>query len=122
MGTKIILSFLLIGSIAYTQSKDEVHLLKQYSLQKCLKINYHSVDSTFISHDYSASYMLQVKNADYNMLNKLDDFTAKNTSQFYEMGVSENLEDSKANYIFCHCMDFYESKELDKFIKKVLKK
>lgn len=119
MGIKIIAVFILIGNILYSQSK-EIQTVKKYALQKCLKENYNSIDSTFTSHDYSASYIVQIKNADPNILNKVNDFTIKNTSQYYKMGVSENLEDSKANYVFWHCMDFYESKELDNYIRKII--
>ncbi|MCS4301886.1 hypothetical protein [Chryseobacterium sp. BIGb0232] len=64
--------------------------------------------------------MFQIQNADYNNLNSLDTFVNKTTSNYYKMDVVENLEDNKANYIFWHCMDFYESKELDNYIRKLI--
>lgn len=111
---------MLIGNTIYSQSKEEIQTVKKYALQKCLKENYNSIDPTFISHDYSASYIVQIKNADPNILNKINDFTIKNTSQYYKMGVAENLDDSKANYVFWHCMNFYESKELDNYVRKLI--
>ncbi len=100
-----------IGIISTTiciSAQTESTVLKKYALNKCLANNYKRTAPTFISHDYSASYMIQIKNADYNKLNLLDKHIEKTTSDYYKMGITENLEDSKANYIFWYCMDFYD--------------
>ncbi|ATN05134.1 MULTISPECIES: hypothetical protein [Chryseobacterium] len=119
MGVKIIAAAatLFLSSIVSAQSEGQI--LKKYSLHKCLANNYKLADPSFNSHDYSASYMFQIKNADYKKLEQLDQYIEKTTSNYYKAATAENLEDGKANYIFWSCMDFYESKGLDGFIKKL---
>ncbi|MCA6068707.1 hypothetical protein JI747_016180 [Chryseobacterium sp. RG1] len=119
MGTKIINIVLLFFFNAILSAQTEVGNLKKYSLHKCLSSNYKKADPSFVSHDYSASYIFQLKKADYNNLNSIDTFVDKTTGDYYKRGVMENLEDANANYIFWYCMDFYQSKELDSFIKKI---
>ncbi|MGH1516438.1 hypothetical protein [Chryseobacterium sp. JK1] len=120
MGIKIISTVLCIFFSTIITAQTESVILKKYALHKCLSNNYKNADPSFISHDYSASYMFQIKSADYSKLNLLDKHIEKTTSDYYKMGITENLEDSKANYIFWHCMDFYESKELDNYIRKLI--
>ena len=122
MGTKIkfLLLSVLMSNILHSQSNENVNILKKYALHKCLMNNYYKVDSLFISHDYTPSYLFQVKSIDYDLLDKINVYSEKNTSNYYRNGVQENLEDPKANYIFWNCMDFYEPKELDNYVKKIL--
>lgn len=120
MGIKIISAALCVFFSTIITAQTESVILKKYALYKCLSNNYKHADPAFISHDYSASYIFQIKNADYNKLNLLDKYIEKTTSDYYKMGITENLEDSKANYVFWYCMDFYESKELDSYIKKLV--
>ncbi|PQA91162.1 hypothetical protein B0A69_18070 [Chryseobacterium shigense] len=120
MGIKMISTALCVFFSTIITAQTESVILKKYALHKCLSDNYKSADPSFISHDYSASYMFQIKNADYNKLNLLDKHIEETTSDYYKMGITENLEDSKANYIFWHCMDFYESKELNNYIRKLI--
>lgn len=102
----------MICTCLYSQSKENLKTLKKYALHKCLLNNYAKVDSTFIPHDYTASYILQIKSIDFELLNKVDKYVKENTFNFYNTGVVENLEDNKANYICWYCIEFYESKEL----------
>lgn len=119
MGIKIILTKLCICLSIYATAQSENIILKKFALNKCIANNYKSVDSSFVSHDYSASYIFQVKNADYKKLNLIEKYVRKTTSDFFKMGTSENLGDAKSNYIFWYCINFYESKELDNFIKRL---
>lgn len=120
MGIKITSVALCIFFSTIISAQTAQTVLKKYALHKCLSNNYKNADSSFISHDYSASYMFQIKAADYNKLNLLDKHIEKATSDYYKMGIIENLEDSRANYVFWYCMDFYESKELNSYIKKLI--
>ncbi|WP_326981065.1 hypothetical protein VUJ46_12335 [Chryseobacterium sp. MYb264] len=117
---KIIIAALCVFFSTIITAQTENVILKKYALHKCLSNNYKNADPSFVSHDYSASYIFQIKKADYNNLNAIDAFVDKTTGDYYKRGVLENLEDANANYIFWYCMDFYESKELDSYIKKLV--
>lgn len=125
MGTKIkllLFLLLLISNFSYSQSIKDIRILKKYALYKCISNNYYAVDSTFNSHDYTSSYIFQVKSIDYELLDKIDRYVKISTSKYYKNGIMENFEDKKANYICWHCSTFYESKDLDVFLKRLLKK
>lgn len=120
MKTKtFVLIIFLAFNCSYSQSKENLKTLKKYALHKCLLNNYIKADSSFISHDYTASYVFQIKSIDFELLNKIDEYVEKHTSNYYKTDVVENLEDNKANYICWYCIEFYESKELEAFIKKL---
>ena len=97
MGTKIkfLLLSVLMSNILHSQSNENVNILKKYALHKCLMNNYYKVDSLFISHDYTPSYLFQVKSIDYDLLDKINVYSEKNTSNYYRNGVQENLEETR---------------------------
>lgn len=102
-----------------SSKREKVELLKEYALCDCLYTNYIAVDSTFRSKDASKSFIFQVKLIDHRLLDKMEEYTRKNTSNYYKMPAMESIY---VNYIFLYCIEFYKSKELHKFIKKELKK
>lgn len=116
---KILIIVLTLSNVLFGQNKKEIHIIKKYAMYKCLMNNYSQADLTFKSHDYTASYVFQIEKVDYNLLDKIDKYVLDNTSSFYKDGISENLEDEKANYICWKCIDFFESKKLEKYIKKI---
>lgn len=65
------------------------------------------------------SYIFQIKSVDYELLDQIDNYVKNNTSNYYKNCVVENLEDKKENYICWYCLDFYESKELDRRIQVI---
>lgn len=130
MGTKIITfitfvsffntCFSQISDAPATRKKEKIELLKEYALCDCLFINYKAVDSTFRSRDASKSFIFQIKAIDYHLLDKIEWYTRKETSNYYKREIIENL-DFHANYIFLYCVEFYKSKELKKYIQHILK-
>ena len=134
MGIKMknILTFTLIFSYIYCFSQidlnykiassknKKIELLKEYALCDCLFINYKAVDSTFRSRDASKSFIFQIKAIDYHLLDKIEWYTRKETSNYYKREIIENL-DFHANYIFLYCVEFYKSKKLKKYIQHILK-
>lgn len=112
-------SFCQINNNPVFSSKEEIELLKKYALCTCLLTNYTKVDSAFVSKDVSRSFIFQVKSIDYILLENVNVYTQKITADYYKQPIIESLS---GNYIFLYCMDFYESKKLDKFIKRMSKK
>lgn len=126
MGTKIskstlLIIALLITSALYSQRKEDVKVLKKYALCSCINKNYNRIDSTFYSSDVTNSYIIQYYPLNIDRTKKLIRFIDDNTQDFYKMPPFGSYDAPKANMIFYFCMDFYESKKLDKFVKQLLK-
>ena len=54
--------------------------------------------------------------------NKIRKFKKDKISSFFSHGNTFHFENGKTNIVICECLLFYESRELDKFINKVLKR
>ncbi|OOV19199.1 hypothetical protein [Flavobacterium sp. LM4] len=129
MGTKTekanyILLILLISLKCLGQNK--VIELKKYAFSKCLDYNYQKIDSTFykIYKDASAVQISIDGNflEDDELKNRIINYTISVTEKYYSQKNNLHFETGDKNIVFCNCINFYESKELDKFIKKVLNK
>lgn len=130
MGTKMIyfmrkinlLALLfLINTALFAQNKETVKLLKRLALSVCLSDNYNAADSTFIDRDVSGAYYYQIIKASDSAFLGTMKFTREWTKDFYKVHPYGTYDIDKANQVFDFCMDFYESKRLDQFIKKALK-
>ncbi|MBF4516160.1 hypothetical protein IRZ71_07400 [Flavobacterium sp. ANB] len=129
MGTKIkqgiyLLIVLLIYSKTIAQNK--VAEIKKYAFNKCISYNYQKIDSTFYKNYKDASGVQISVNGNFIeddiLKNKIIDFTINVTGLYYSLQNNLHFETGDKNIIFCNCFDFYESAELEKFIKKLLKK
>jgi hypothetical protein len=128
MGTRIekakyVLVILLISLKCLGQNK--VIQLKKYAFSKCLDYNYQKIDSTFyqIYKDASAVQISIDGNflEDDELKNKIIDYTISVTEKYHSQKNNLHFETSDKNIVFCNCINFYESKELDRFIKKSIK-
>lgn len=121
---KYILVILLISLKCLGQNK--VIELKKYAFSKCLDYNYQKIDSTFyqIYKDASAVQISIDGNflQDDELKNRIIDYTISVTEKYYSQKNNLHFETGDKNIVFCNCINFYESKELDRFIKKTLSK
>ncbi|MEZ0128539.1 hypothetical protein AB9T88_01480 [Flavobacterium sp. LBUM151] len=129
MGTKInkgkyILILLLVSMKIIAQNKGIE--IKKFAFNKCLSYNYQKIDSTFYKTYKDASGIQISLNGNFleddELKNKIIDYTIAVTGLYYSQKNNLHLETGDKNIVFCNCFDFYESKDLDKFIKKLLKK
>jgi len=121
---KSLLILLLISLKSLGQNK--VIELKKYAFSKCLDYNYQKIDSTFyqIYKDASAVQISIDGNflQDDELKNRIIDYTISVTEKYYSQKNNLHFETGDKNIVFCNCINFYGSKELDKFIKKALNK
>ena len=122
MGTKIKILLLVLPIGVFSQ--DKVTNLKKLAFNYCLVGNYSAIDSTFYD-KYKDASSTQIS-IDGNFLeneeltNKINDFTINQTSKYYSRGNNLHFESGNKNIIFCDCLNFYESKELDSYVKKLV--
>ena len=115
----VLLSFTTNFIVAQNTLKE----LKRYALYYCIGHNYHLADSICNTHDYTASYIFEVKKISNELMDEVRIFTEKNTTEYYKVPPPPAwLIDGKANYICYFCTDFYESQELHYFIKRLIRK
>ena len=117
----LIVVLFLFATGFYAQKKEDVKDLKIYALCSCVNKNYSSIDSTFYSADVTNAYILQHAPLSIEKFEKFDQFIKANTSLYYKEFPYGSYDAPKANMVFSFCMKFYESKGLDKFIKKLIK-
>lgn len=121
---KYILFTLFCYTVFYGQNK--AVNIKKFAFNQCLILNYSKIDSTFYNNLNDASTLQFSINGNFNENNEfmksIINYTELKTSKFYSQKNNLHFESGDKNIIFCNCFDFYESKELDKFVKKVLKK
>lgn len=127
MGTKIkrrILLLFIIFIPFFLQAQD-VKNVKKYAFFKCLKFNYQKIDTNFWDNYRDASGIMISLDGSFfenpKFQDKIIDFVDKETVDFHSNEISLHLETGYKNIVFCRCLDFYESKLLDRFIRKLLK-
>jgi len=130
MGTKIkkaefLLVLLLFFSIK-TTAQNKLLQMKKYAFNKCISYNYQKIDSTFYQtyKDASGIQISIIGNflEDDEMKNKIIDYTINKTGLYYSQKNNLHFETGEKNIIFCNCLNFYESKELNVFLKQLLNK
>jgi hypothetical protein len=130
MGTKIkqlvIFSLIFFGHQIYGQTNESrIKYMKKYAYCSCVYINNNIVDSTYLNDKFQLSDKSQNLFTDLGKISDLQSdkirrFTEKQTKDFTIIESSYHSETGIANTITADCMNFYESKELDNFIKELL--
>lgn len=91
---------------------------KGYALYACIAHMNKFVDSTsVINKDYSGEYFVQLSNLSLDEIVKIKEYVDKECMNYW--GISQNPE---GNMIVYSSWKFYNSKELDDFIRETLKK
>ncbi len=123
MGIKIKITVLLSLTTNFIVAQNTLKELKKYALHYCIAHNYHLIDSECSTHDYTSSYILEVKKISNELMDEVRFYTEEKTDKYYKGPPPPAwLYDEQANYICYLCTDFYESQELHHFIKRLIRK
>ncbi|SEO85561.1 hypothetical protein SAMN05444671_1220 [Flavobacterium sp. CF108] len=132
MGTKVIKSIIfskifLISIICFSQTTDDkLKYLKKYSYCHCIYINNVKFDIKYLNDKFQISDKSKNEFIDLGKITELNNqeirsFTEKMTENFFSIESPYYSESGSSNLITSMCLEFYESKELDNFIRKMLK-
>lgn len=125
MKKTLLLVMMLCATALYARinQAQRISALKKRSLAICLYDNYMSLDSTFRAkmRDHSLMLFSAESMSSIFMYDTIAKFTETNTDFFYKNPPFDNYEDAYGNQILYQCLCFYESKELDQFIRKAIK-
>lgn len=124
---KIIFLGILIFSVhlAYAQESkiNKTEELRIYAVSSCIQNNYEKINTEFQSKDVTNSLIVSdLLTLSEHQLKLMDQFIEEKTKDFYLPIPYQEYSISPANTICYKCIDFYNSKELKKYIKRVLKK
>lgn len=122
MGIKIIYLITLLYPISISaQNGDTKTNLKKLALCECILSNYKALNSdTFSLNDISKSTYNNESNLEFSALHKLDSFVHLKTSNFYTFKLSHTSSQSiKNNEVLKLCIEFYYSRDLNRFIRKL---
>ena len=101
--------------VAYRERFEEA---KGYALYACIAHMNKFVDSTsFINKDYSGEYFVQLSSLSLEEIIRIKEYVDKECMNYWS--ISQNPE---GNMIAYSSWKFYNSKELDNFIRKTLRK
>ena len=99
--------------------RDRIKQLKKYGFYLCMEHNQIRIDSTFrFSNDHIGGVIFF--HYELEGLEKTKDFVTKNAQFEFPNGLLKNeMSDPKANLICLDCFDFYKSKALHRFVRKM---
>ena len=98
--------------------QDRLEEAKGYALSACIAHMNKFVDSTsVINNDHSGEYFVQLSSLSLDEIIEIKEYVEKECMNYW--GVSKN---PKANMIAYSSWKFYNSRELDNFIRKTLKR
>ena len=101
--------------VAYNKRLEEA---RGYALCVCIAYMNNSVDSlSIINKDYSGSYFVQLSHLSLDEIIKISEYVKEKCMDYW--GVPQELGGNMIGY---SSWRFYNSKELDKFIRKTVKK
>lgn len=98
--------------------RERIEDAKGYALYVCIAHMNKFVDSTsVINKDYSGEYFVQLSSLSLNEIIEIKEYVEKECMNYW--GISQN---PKGNMIAYSSWKFYNSAELDNFVRKTLKK
>ncbi|MBE8726766.1 hypothetical protein [Flavobacterium hungaricum] len=119
---KYIIFWLCSFAIAFGQNK-KVNI-KKFAFNQCIIINYSKIDTNFYNNLNDASTVQFSVDGNFledpDLIEKVINFTTLQTSSYYSRKNNLHFEQGNKNIVFCDCFNFYESKQLDKFVRKLL--
>ncbi|AZA84431.1 hypothetical protein C1637_06200 [Chryseobacterium lactis] len=115
---------LLLTNVLQAQTSNVGDNMKKYVFDHCLYINYNKIDSSFLTKfqmkDMSSTEFSTLGKLTDSQTKKLRNYTIKEAGNFYSMGHIYYSEQENSNIIVAKCLYFYESKELDSYIRKLI--
>lgn len=104
-------------------AQHEIKTLKKYAFNKCINYNYLKIDSTFYSKYQDASGIQLSVEGNFienpELQTKIINYTIEKTGFYYLRKNDLHFDYGDRNTIVYDCLNFYESKELKIFIKKL---
>ncbi|RZJ49259.1 MAG: hypothetical protein EOO44_18585 [Flavobacterium sp.] len=130
METKIIRSLLFINAFfipffSYSQTaNDKIKYMKKYAYCDCIYVNNNKFDTEYLNDkfqisDKSSNQFIHLGKIYEDESKEIRKFTEKITASYYFFESSYYSENGRSNTITSMCLEFYESKELDDFIRKL---
>ncbi|WP_123868054.1 hypothetical protein [Chryseobacterium lactis] len=101
--------------------------MKKYAYCNCVFINNSKLDKNYLNDsfqigDKSTNLLIDLGKISNFQSEKIRQYIEKTTEKFTAFESEYYSEKGKSNTITAMCLDFYESKELDSFIKKIMSK
>lgn len=117
---KIIITILLmcVFSFAVNAQHNRIKEAKGVALCECYKylaLQYDSIN-TLPNTDYSIGYFIQNSELSIPIIFKIQEYTRANCMKFYSVPQKLN-----GNMVGFSCWSFYESKDLDLYVRKLIK-
>jgi len=130
MGTKviklIIISLTFFSYTVYGQTQeDKIKYMKKYAYCNCVYINNNKLDTIYLSDKFQLNDKSEKLFVDLGEISEIESakirkFIEKQTKDFASVESSYHSETGTANTITADCLNFYESKELDIYIKEIV--
>lgn len=131
MGIKIIkygfyINLILLSIIGYSQShNDKLKYIKQYAYCNCVFLNNNRFDAKYLNDkfqvsDKSSNSLITLGEISEQQSKLIRDFTEKMAGNFYSFESPYYSESGTSNTITSMCLEFYDSKDLDDFTRKLL--
>jgi hypothetical protein len=101
--------------------------VKQLALQQCILNNYRAISGDNPAYQYDVSYYVEKVTFDRDGTGRrpaaFRSFVKKNTENFHVNDTSMAMKEGPRPYntAFAKCMDFYQSNNLNRFVKEFLK-
>ena len=120
-----LLGFVLLSSCsAIQQRKKNIESFKELAFCRCVTENYSLIDSTFSQtyQDLSLSVIFSGRPLSMNVWDSLSVYSGAKTYGAYPMtSHTTDQVGGISNFISLSCLEFYKSKELDSYIKRLMK-
>ncbi|MFZ4928089.1 hypothetical protein [Chryseobacterium sp. Mn2064] len=130
MGTKIIqliiITLIISSNLIFGQTKDnKIKYMKKYAYCNCLYINNNKLDATYLNNKFQLSDKSENLFMDLGKISdkesaKIREFTEKQTKDIATIESSYYSETGISYTITADCLNFYESKDLDNYVKKIV--
>lgn len=116
----IIIVFYFCNNVLFAQKYNSYDCARLYSLKRCLDINYFALDSSFYKKipDITSSLVLQSLSPE--QMDKIDNRIGEIAKDFYKTAPFGSYDNEDSNQICFFCWELYESKQMRKFLKKVI--
>lgn len=120
---KYVIPLLLVSCVSIKQRKQNIESFKEMAFCNCLIQNYSDADSSFRSAnmDLSLSVIFSGRPLSSSVWDSLGVYSGGKTFGAYPSTSHTTSEYPGSNFISLSCLEFYKSKELEVYIKKLMK-
>ncbi|MEJ5103711.1 T6SS effector amidase Tae4 family protein [Chryseobacterium sp. MYb328] len=122
----IIISLIIFSNQIYGQTKDDkIKYMKKYAYCNCIYVNNNKLDATYLNDKFQLSDKSENLFIDLGKISnkesaKIREFTEKQSKDIATLESSYHSETGRSYTVVADCLHFYESQELDSYIKKII--